>query len=210
MASTTISLSFSKFNSTSDPGEIEFFLEVLCYTCLWLSEILPVVSLTNVIFVNMDMELIWENNCIFWLEWSMWIRVGLTFPLSWVKRMFWHFDFQFLKFQSAYANMFMPELGEKYIYPLIRDKPILFLHYTVIAFMMPSKSDNILRSFRNAIKRKYQTNKFKFNFFKGKIEEFLDTVVCKDKKNNLQTTLFKKPTGDRDYCRPKSLHPHSF
>lgn len=104
----------------------------------------------------------------------------------------------------------MPELDEKYIYPLIRDKPILFLHCTVIAFMMPPKSDNILRSFRNAIKQKYQTNKFKFNFFKGKIEEFLDTVVYKDKKNNLQITVFNKPTGDRDYCRPKSLHPHSF
>ena len=45
-------------------------------------------------------------------------------------------------------------------------------------------------------------------YSKGKIE-FLDTLTYKDKNNNIQTTLYKKPTDCQNYIHSKSTHPFS-
>ena len=42
----------------------------------------------------------------------------------------------------AYANIFMAEFEQKYIYPLIKDKSILFLRYIGDTFMVWTKSEN--------------------------------------------------------------------
>ena len=39
----------------------------------------------------------------------------------------------------AYANIFIAEFEQKYVYPLIKDKSILFLHYTDDIFMVWTK-----------------------------------------------------------------------
>ena len=43
-------------------------------------------------------------------------------------------------------------------------------------------------------------------YSKDKIE-FLDTLIYKDKNNNIQTTLYKKPTDHQNYLHAKSAHP---
>ena len=48
--------------------------------------------------------------------------------------------------------------------------------------------------------------KFDFKFSKENIE-FLDTLVYIDRKNRLQTTLYKKPTDCQNYLHAKSTHP---
>ena len=45
-------------------------------------------------------------------------------------------------------------------------------------------------------------------YSKDKIE-FLDTLIYKDKNNNIQTTLYKKPTDRQNYIHSKSAHPFS-
>ena len=45
-------------------------------------------------------------------------------------------------------------------------------------------------------------------YSKDKIE-FLDTLTYKDKNNNIQTTLYKKPTDRQNYIHSKSAHPFS-
>ena len=39
--------------------------------------------------------------------------------------------------------------------------------------------------------------------------EFLNTLIYKDKNNNIQTTLYKKPTDCQNYIHSKSTHPFS-
>ena len=48
----------------------------------------------------------------------------------------------------AYANIFMAECEQKYIYPLIKDKSILFLCYIDDIFMVWTKSEKQLKDFR--------------------------------------------------------------
>ena len=41
----------------------------------------------------------------------------------------------------AYVNIFVPEFKQKYIYPLIKDKSIIFLRYIGDTFMVWTKSE---------------------------------------------------------------------
>ena len=50
---------------------------------------------------------------------------------------------------SAYANIFPAEFEQKYIYPLIKDKSILFLCYIDDIFMVWTKSEKQLKDFMN-------------------------------------------------------------
>ena len=43
------------------------------------------------------------------------------------------------------ANIFMAEFEQKYIYPLIKDKPIFFLRYIDDIFMVWTKSEKRLK-----------------------------------------------------------------
>ena len=70
------------------------------------------------------------------------------------------------------------------------------------------KSKSELRQFMNEINKKNQSIKFDFKFSKESIE-FLDTLVYIDRKNRLQTTLYKIPTDCRNYLHAKSVHPFS-
>ena len=47
----------------------------------------------------------------------------------------------------AYANIFMTEFEQKYVYLLIKDKSILFLRYIDDTFMVWTKSEKQLQGF---------------------------------------------------------------
>ena len=49
----------------------------------------------------------------------------------------------------AYANIFMAEFEQKYLYPLIKYKSILFLRYIDDIFMVWTKSEKQLKDLMN-------------------------------------------------------------
>ena len=57
----------------------------------------------------------------------------------------------------SYANIFMSEFEEKYIYPLIKNKSIIYLRYIDETFMVWIKSESKLSQFMNEINQKHQT-----------------------------------------------------
>ena len=93
----------------------------------------------------------------------------------------------------AYANIFMTEFEQKYVYPLIKDKSILFLCYIDDIFMVWAKSEKQLKDFMNELNQKHPSLKFDYKF-DCKQTELLDTLVYIDQQNKPQTTLFKKPS----------------
>ena len=91
----------------------------------------------------------------------------------------------------AYANIFMAEFEQKYVYPLIKDKSILFLSYIDDIFMVWAKSEKELKDFMNELNQKHPSIKFDYKF-DCKQTELLDTLVYIDQQNKPQTTFFKK------------------
>ena len=85
----------------------------------------------------------------------------------------------------------MAEFEQKYVYPLIKDKSILFLCYIDDIFMIWTKSEKQLQDFMSELNQKHPSIKFDYKFDCKQIE-FLDTLVYIDQQNNLQTTHFQK------------------
>ena len=108
----------------------------------------------------------------------------------------------------AYANIFMAEFEQKYIYRWIKDKSILFLRYIDDTFMVWTKSEKQLKDFMSELNQKYLSVKFDHKFDCRQIE-FLDTLVYIDQQNKLQTTLFRKSSDRQNFLNAKSEHPYS-
>ena len=108
----------------------------------------------------------------------------------------------------AYANIFMAEFEQKYVYPLIKDKSILFLRYIDDIFMVWTKSEKQLKDFMSELNQKHPSIKFDYKFDCKQIE-FLDTLVYIDQQNKLQTTLFQKSSDRQNFLNAKSKHPYS-
>ena len=89
----------------------------------------------------------------------------------------------------AYANIFMAEFEQKYIYPLAKDKSIPFLCYIDDIFMIWTRSEKQLKDFMSELNQKHPSIKFGYKFDCKQIE-FLDTLVYINEQNKLQTTLF--------------------
>ena len=98
---------------------------------------------------------------------------------------------QFALQPPAYANIFMAEFEEKYIYPLIKDKSILFLCYIGDTFMIWTKSEKQLKDFMSELNQKHPSIKFDYKCDCKQIE-FLDSLVYINKKNKLQSYSFLK------------------
>ena len=62
----------------------------------------------------------------------------------------------------SYANIFMSEFEEKYIYRLIKIKSVINLRYIHDIFMVWIKSEGELRQFMNKINQKHQSIKRKY------------------------------------------------
>ena len=99
-------------------------------------------------------------------------------------------------------------LQREIIYPLIRNATTLYLRYTDDMILKWTKSENELVTFLEKLNQQHSSIKFEMKYFKEKIE-FLDTLIYKDKNNNIQTTLYKKPTDRQNYIHSKSAHPFS-
>ena len=91
----------------------------------------------------------------------------------------------------TYANIFMSEFENRYIFHLIKNKSSSYPRFIDDIFMVWTKSKYQLKSFINEIDKKHHSIKLDFNFSK-EIIEFLDALVCKDRNNILQTTLSYK------------------
>jgi len=108
----------------------------------------------------------------------------------------------------SYANIFMDKFEKQYIYPFTKSKSILYRRYIDDIFMIWTGTKQELETFLHNLNTKHRTIKFDYEINENKIA-FLDTIVYKDSDNNLQTTLYKKPTDRRIYLHNKSEHPYS-
>ena len=90
----------------------------------------------------------------------------------------------------------MAEFEQKYIYPLIKDKSFLFLRCIDDIFMVWTKSEKQLKDFISELNQKDSTIKFDYKFDFKQVE-FLDTLICIDQQNKLQTNLFRKSSEIR-------------
>ena len=68
---------------------------------------------------------------------------------------------------SSYVNIFMPGFEEKYIYPLIKNKSVIYFQYIDNIFMVWIKSKNELRQFMNGINQRH-VNQIWLGVFKRK------------------------------------------
>ena len=82
----------------------------------------------------------------------------------------------------AYANIFMAEIEQKYIYPLIKAKSVIFLRYIDDIFRVWTKSEKQLKDFMNELNQKRISIKFDYKFECKQIE-FLDLLVYIDQQN---------------------------
>ena len=68
----------------------------------------------------------------------------------------------------AYANIFMGEFEQKYMYPLIKDKSILFLHYIDDILVVWIKSEKQLKNFMSELNQKHPSIKFDYKLTASK------------------------------------------
>ena len=78
----------------------------------------------------------------------------------------------------------MSEFEEKHIYPLIKNKSVIYLRYIDDIFMVWIKFGSELRRFINEINQKHQSIKSDIKLSKDSVE-FQDTLVYIDSKNRL-------------------------
>ena len=106
----------------------------------------------------------------------------------------------------AYANIFMAEFEQKCVYPLIKNKSIIFLHYIDDIFMVWTKSEKQIKDFMSELNQKHLSIKFNYKFECKQIE-FLEIFVYIDQQNKVQTTLFRKSSDRQTFVNAKLEHP---
>ena len=108
----------------------------------------------------------------------------------------------------AYANIFMDQFEKQHIYPYIKNKSILYLQYINDIFMIWTGTKQELLIFLEMLNSKQKTIKFKHKTSHSNTS-FLDTLIYKNKKSTLQTTVYQKPTDQQSYFHAHSDHPKS-
>ena len=111
-------------------------------------------------------------------------------------------------YAPSYANIFMANCEAKHIYPYIKEKSLLYLRYIDDIFMIWKGTKVELITFIKELNEKHKTIKFDFQISPRKIV-FLDAMLYKDENNNIQTTLYCKPTDQQAFLHAKSEHPRS-
>ena len=101
----------------------------------------------------------------------------------------------------------MANFEAKHIYSYIKEKSLLYLRYIDDMFMIWKGTKVELITFIKELNEKHKTVKFDFQISLRKIA-FLDAVLYKD-ENNIQTTLYRKPTDQQPFLHAKSEHPRS-
>ena len=64
----------------------------------------------------------------------------------------------------TYANIFIAEFGQKYIYPFTKDKSVLFVRYIDDIFMVWTKSEKQTKDFMSKLNQKHPSIKFDYKF----------------------------------------------
>ena len=82
----------------------------------------------------------------------------------------------------------------------------MFLRFIDNLFMIWTDSEQELLYSMRYLNKKNPSIKFKFKYSQTKIE-FLDVLIYKDKKNMLQTTIYKKQIDRQNYLDFRSEHP---
>ena len=107
-----------------------------------------------------------------------------------------------------YANLFMNNFEETYIYNLIRDKCTFYKRFIDDIFILWNGTPDELKNFIAELNLLHPTIKFDAKYSKTSIE-FLDTKIYKSADGKLQMTLYTKPTDRQSYLHNKSYHPSS-
>ena len=102
----------------------------------------------------------------------------------------------------SYAILFIAEFEEKHIYPYIKAMSLLYLKCIDDIFIIWKGTKEQLITFINKLNKKHKAIKFEYEISSQKIP-FLDTMVYKDKENNLQVTLYQKSTDQQSYLHAK-------
>ena len=68
----------------------------------------------------------------------------------------------------SYANIVMSECEEEHIYPLIKNKSVIYLRYIDNIFSVWIKYESEIRHFMNEMNQNHQSIKFDFKFSKRK------------------------------------------
>ena len=108
----------------------------------------------------------------------------------------------------SYANIFMANFEAKHIYPYIKEMSLLDLSYIDDILMIWKGTKVELMTFTKELNEKHKTIKFDCQISPRKIA-FLDAMLYKDENNNIQTTLYRKPTDQQPFLHAKSEHPRS-
>ena len=95
--------------------------------------------------------------------------------------------------------------SKKKTYPYIKDTRLLSLRYVDDIFTIWNGTKEQITTFINELNKKHKTIKFEYEI-SSQIIQFLYKMVYKDKENNLQTTLYRKPTDLQSYLYAKSEH----
>ena len=97
------------------------------------------------------------------------------------------------RWAPTYANMFMVEFEEKYIYPFKKQISMLYLRFIDGIFTIGTKSENELKIFMKDLNTKHPFIKFNFKYSKDKII-FLSTLVSTNIKNCKQHSTKNQQT----------------
>ena len=112
------------------------------------------------------------------------------------------------KCAPEYANLFMADFEEKFIYPRINGKCPLYLRYIDDIFLLWRGSLQELKDFIKEINTIHHTIKFEVEFSTTEVH-FLDTTVTITPEKQLKTSLYQKPTDRHNFLHHKSYHPSS-
>ena len=112
------------------------------------------------------------------------------------------------KCAPTYANIFMASFEDKYIYPVINRKTLLYARYIDDIFLIWTDSQQNLHLFFETLNSAHPTIKFDCNYSTKNIN-FLDTNICITENDEIVTKIFKKPTDQQPLLHHKSYHPKS-
>ena len=103
-----------------------------------------------------------------------------------------------------YANLFMALLESEFLkhYHL---KPLIYLRFIDDTFMIWTHGEEELKNFHRAFNTYHNSINLKMDYSTESVH-FLDTTVIL-KENQLQTSLYRKPTDRYSYLHPESFHP---
>ena len=110
------------------------------------------------------------------------------------------------KCSASYANLFMNNFEETWIYKLIRKNSNFYKRFIDDIFILWNGTREQLKEFIEQINTVHPTIKFEANYSFNSIN-FLDTHIYKNKNRKLCTTLHVKPTDRQSYLHHKSYHP---